>query len=148
MPQRRLKIPCAATKIRGSQINWYFNILYKKVAVLTPQGRKRGEDSKFPISGNKGALLPPDAGNEGESFMWEIYFLLLGRQMGESEFPSCFGHFLSNINSKYSVFHGGTFWGSLLWTLTDYCLKFSNNILMGFLFVCLWLTRLKSTWTF
>ena len=148
MPQWRLKIPCAATKIWGSQINEYLKILYKKVAVLTPQGRERGEDSKFPISGNKGALLLPDAGNGGESFMWEIYFLLLGRQMGESECPSCFGRFLSNFNSKYSIIHGGPFWGSLLWALTDYCLKFSNNILMGFLLVCLWLTRLKSTWTF
>ena len=120
----------------------------RKLLFSPPQGRERGEDSKFPISSNKGARLPPHAGNGGESFLWEIYFLLLGRQMGESECPSCFGHFLSNFNSKSSVCRGGTFWRSLLWALTDYSLKFSNNILMGFLFVCLWLTRLKSTWTF
>ena len=55
-------------------------------------------NTKCPISGDKGALLPSDTGST--PFTEEIYFLLSKRQKGDSECLSCIGCFLNNVNSK------------------------------------------------
>ena len=68
---------------------------------------------KFPVSGDKGVLPPPVAGST--PFIWEVYFLLSGRQEGQSV-PLALT--ISNFNSKQSICHWGTFWGISPWALT------------------------------